>query len=99
MTDLSPIIENCKALTYGCKFPENNGKIVTVIRFAGNSRRIPKYTRGDLWEISDTVTWCVKSSGGIFTVDNLIPDRHLMRIDGYVEESKMTESQEIEYVE
>lgn len=84
MTNLKPIVPGCLALTYNCRFPENNGKIVKVIRYVGEASGWAKGCK--FWETDATVICNRHGEKGSF-----FSEYSLMRIDGYEEDKDITE--------
>ena len=74
MSDLLPIVAGCKALTYNCKRPANNGLIVTVIEFIGTC----DYMKGDDNWNTDLIT----ESNESHFLSSYFRERNLLRVDG-----------------
>ena len=86
----------CLAMLYNCWNPDNNGKIVTCIRFVGGCPPVDNFTpppRSTWWEV-DTPIPMVRRNGQHTRTIPFSPTDSLLRIDGYdstedVEESKL----------
>jgi len=91
MSHLKPIEPGCLALTYGCFVPENNGKVVTVIRFVGRHPTDRLYLTEDLWETDGLFVAIGTNTKKVKYIDGYINESKLMRIDGYEDDKKLTE--------
>lgn len=76
---MKPIEPGCLAITYNCKLPENNGRVVKVIRYVGHAadNEGNKMRHVDLW-LTDTT---FRTTG--YTMSPCVSASRLIRIDGY----------------
>jgi len=75
MNELKPIEVGCRAMIINAGTPENNNKIVTVLKCLGRMTALPSRKKGVVWKI-DRLNLTL---GGIMS--DLIMEDRLMRID------------------
>lgn len=89
-----PVKPNTMCVIFGAKVPENNGKIVTTIKYLGDGRPY-KYACNDLWEIDTLLASIGQCLGNINPPDYYCQESILYPIDDFNEIEQNTE--ELEY--